>query len=121
MWRCYAAQVWVGEVHLQAVSRSRRHGALARLDFEARKAVCAAVGPRLFMERTPRLPCETPEGLRALRERELNIVKVTTHQCIDSPDPSTSLPGWPCAHHLECGLLPLRPTHSRVRICVLKR
>jgi hypothetical protein len=67
--------VWVGEVQLQPTSRRRDRGP-ARVDFEAQKVVCAAVGPRLFLDRTPRLPCDMPEGLRALRERELNIIKV---------------------------------------------
>ena len=70
-------QMWVGAVEIKPVSRKAGSG-LARVEFEAQKVVAPEVGPRLFLDRTPRLPCDTPAGLRELRDRELNIIQVRT-------------------------------------------
>ena len=71
LWR---RQVWVGAAEVKPAGRSA-DGGLARVEFEAQKVGAAAVGPRLFMYRAPLLPRDTPEALRDLRERELNIIK----------------------------------------------
>ncbi len=68
--------MWVGAVELKPVGRKAADGGLARVELEARKAVAPGIGPRLFQDRTPRLPCDTPGALRDLRERELSILKV---------------------------------------------
>ena len=78
-------QMWVGAVELKPVGR-KADGGPVRVELEARKVVAPGVGPRLFLDRTPRLPRDTPQGLRELRERELAIVKVHTHTADETND-----------------------------------
>ncbi len=68
--------MWVGAVEFKPLGRKAADGGPCRVELEARKVVAPGVGPRLFLDRTPRLPCDMPEGLRELRERELSIIKV---------------------------------------------
>ena len=68
--------MWVGAAELKPIGRRGADGGPARVELEAQKAVAPGVGPRLFIDRTPRLPRDTPAGLRDLRDRELSIVKV---------------------------------------------
>ena len=78
--------MWVGSVEFKPAGR-KADGGVARVEFEARKVVGAEVGPRLFMDRTPRLPYATPDGLRELRDRELSIIQARrTLDCLICAD-----------------------------------
>ena len=66
---CCAAQIWVEEVKLSAKNQPD-------VTISAYAWVNTVNSPRVFFTGKALLPSETPAGLKTLRDKELNIIKV---------------------------------------------